>query len=48
METERFDRLTRDFATASPRRVLSALAAGALTTLLPPRAGAACQDGTVI
>ena len=47
METERFDNIARFFATASRRRVLSGLAAGALTTLLPRRAGAACQDGTI-
>ena len=48
MESERFDRIARTLATGSRRRLLGALAAGALTTLLPRRAGAACQDGTVV
>ena len=48
MDNTRFDQVTRVFATSSRRRLLGALAAGALTTLLPRRAGAACQDGTVV
>ena len=48
MDNLRFDQVTRAFATSSRRRMLGALAAGALTTLLPRRAGAACQDGTII
>ena len=46
MDNVRFDQITRTFATALRRRMLGALAAGALTTLLPRRAGAACQEGT--
>jgi hypothetical protein len=48
MDIERFDLIARTFATSSRRRMLGVLAVGALVPLLPRRAGAACQDGTII
>lgn len=47
MDSDRFDRIARTWATSSRRRMVGALAAGALTTLLPRRAGAACQEGSI-
>jgi hypothetical protein len=48
MEIDQFDKITRMFATSTRRRMLCTLAAGTLLPLLPRRAGAACQEGTIL
>jgi hypothetical protein len=47
MDGSRFDGIARAWHTGSRRRMLGALAAAALTPLLPQRAGAACVEGTI-